>query len=524
MKKERAKLLAILTGGILFNLVFWQEKFALNTLLYDAFILSILFFLHPEARRSSTVRWLTLGHLICLAMIIVHNTILSQVAFCITLGLLIGFIEHIHRSAWYAGGSTLLNGALVTVSLFESMQYERSYTPVRKRYRKAIRFAVIPLLFTIIFFFIYSSANSVFSDVSGKIGNWISTTFSDFFDLVSWPRIFFLTAGLYLTAWILLKSKVNFFERKEKHCNDELVRKRKTAAEAKANVLDIVSKKLMGKSGRGMLALKNMNTVGLISLILLNLLLLVVNCIDIAYVWIGFEYGKDVNLYKMIHQGTDMLIVSILLAMTILIVFFRGNLNFYQRNKWLKYGSYAWIIQNCILVVSVFLRDYYYINQTGLAYKRIGVLFYLVLVLTGLVTVFWKIYSKKSIYYLFRVNAWAVIILLVGSTTVNWDELIASYNFKRKDKILMPVDYMLTLSNKAIPLLEQNAHILREQLKIQEELGFLVNPCEPCIQEELMKKKQVFLEDQERLSWLSYNLADETVMRYFSQSSKLSAK
>ena len=524
MKKERAKLLAIAAGGVLFNLVFWQEKVALNTLLYDLFILSILFFLYSEARRSSTVRWLTLGHLICLAMIVIQNTVLSKVASSITLGVLVGFIEYIHRSAWYAGGSTLLNGALVTVSLFESLQFQKTSNPAKKKYRRVIRFAVIPLLFTVIFFIIYSSANSVFSDMTGRMGTWINTTFSNFFDLISWQRVFFLIAGLYLSGWLLLKSRTNFFERKEKYCEDELLRKRKTPAEAKKNFLDHIGKSLMGKSGSGMLALKNMNTVGLISLILLNLLLLVVNIIDVAYVWIGFEYGKEVNLYKMIHQGTDMLIVSILLAMTILIVFFRGNLNFYQGNKWLKYGSYAWIIQNSILVISVFMRDYYYINQTGLAYKRIGVLFYLLLVLTGLVTVFWKIYKKKSTYYLFRVNAWAVIILLVGSSTINWDELIASYNFKRKDEILMPVDYMLTLSNKAIPLLEQNADVLRAQLRKQEQLGFLVNPCEPCIQDELKRKKHGFLDEQKGFSWLSYNLADASVMRYFSESSKLSSK
>ena len=522
MKKERAKLLAILAGGTLFNLVFWQEKIALNTLLYDAFILSLLFFLYPEARRSSTVRWLTLGHLICLAMIIVHNTTLSKVGFCITLGLLTGFAEYIHRSAWYAGGSVLLNGVFVTASLFESV--EGTPRTRKRKYGKLIRFAVIPIFFAILFFIIYSSANSVFSDLTGKLGNWINTTFSNFLDLISWQRFFFLLAGLYLTGWIILKSKIDFFEKRESNCEDELIRRRKSVIERKNDVLSSIGTNLMGKLGKGTMALKNMNTVGLLSLILLNILLLVVNSIDVAYIWFGFEYDKDVDLFKMIHQGTDMLIISILLAMTILIIFFRGNLNFYQRNKWLKYGSYAWIIQNAILVISVLLRDYYYINQTGLAYKRIGVLFYLLLVLTGLVTVFWKIYKKKTTYYLFRVNAWALIILLVGATTVNWDEFIAAYNFERKDKILMPVDYMLTLSNKAIPILEQNAEVLREQLKKQEQLGFPSTTCETCILKTLQEKKESFMKAQQSFTWLSYNLADNAIRQYYSEASKLSIK
>ena len=50
------------------------------------------------------------------------------------------------------------------------------------------------------------------------------------------------------------------------------------------------------------------------------------------------------------------------------------DLNFYQKNKWLRYGAYAWLFQNAVLVVSVLFRDYYYIAHMGLAYKRIGVL------------------------------------------------------------------------------------------------------------------------------------------------------
>ena len=524
MKRERTKILAVITGGILFNLVFWQEKMALNAVLYDAFLLVVLFYLYPEARRNPTVRWLTFGHLICLGMIIINNTLLSKIAFGVTLGLMVGFIEYVHRSVWYAGGSSLVSAIFVPASVFEAIQVQQTMQSKKKNYGKAFRFAIIPLLLLLIFFFIYSSANSVFSDLTGKFGNWVSNTFGHLFDFFSWGRFLFLLLGVYLTGWILLKSNLHLFESREKNCTDNLTRKKIQPSKAKPDLLTAISTTIMGRFGKGMIALKNSNTVGLISLALLNLLLLVVNIIDITYIWFGFKFDKDVNLYKMIHQGTDTLIISILLAMSILIIFFRGNLNFYQKNKWLKYGAYAWIIQNSILVISVFLRDYYYIIQTGLAYKRIGVLFYLALVMTGLITVFWKIYAKKTTYYLFRVNAWAVIILLVASTAVNWDELIASYNFSRKDKILMPVDYMLTLSNKAIPLLHQNAEVLKEQWKKQEQLGFVKDPCYSCIDEELKWKKDYFKKEYARLSWLSFNLADESINEYFHQESRLSSK
>ncbi len=133
-----------------------------------------------------------------------------------------------------------------------------------------------------------------------------------------------------------------------------------------------------------------------------------------------------------------------------------------------KRAAYAWIIQNGILVISVFLRDYYYIHESGLAYKRIGVIFYLVLVLVGLVTVFWKIHKKKTNYFLLRVNAWAVIVLLVVASTIKWDRLIASYNFSQHKNIVIPVDYMVTLSDEALDLLDQNRVILKEHNSLRE--------------------------------------------------------
>jgi hypothetical protein len=82
----------------------------------------------------------------------------------------------------------------------------------------------------------------------------------------------------------------------------------------------------------------------------------------------------------------------------------------------------------------VFLRNYHYIDFHGLAYKRIGVIVFLALVLVGLVTLFFKIRDKKSFYHLLRVNAWAVLAAFTGLTTVNWDGLITRYNLSHWNK------------------------------------------------------------------------------------------
>jgi hypothetical protein len=296
-----------------------------------------------------------------------------------------------------------------------------------------------------------------------------------------------------------------------------LKRFRKTLRQKREGAFFQFVEMIMGRMANGMMALKNENTTGIISLVLLNVLLLLVNIIDVNFLWLHFQYKEGQPVYKMVHEGTELLIVSIVLAMAILLFFFKGNLNFYKRNKWLKYGAYAWIIQNAMLVSSVFLRDYYYILKHGLAYKRIGVLFFLLMVLVGLITVLLKIWGRKTNYFLFRVNAWAGITVLVLATTIHWDELIAGYNLKRKSTIDLDVPFLLSLSDKALPLLDTNIVALQKR---QNELQALSNnregaACDSCYIEQLKLREKEFTEKQQQFSWLSWNYADAYTKQYF---------
>lgn len=495
--KDITRVVLVAAGAFLFNLVFWHEKLGINTVLFDAFLLAALFFLYPQARQDAYVRWLLLGHLTCLAMVVVHNTMLSKLAFTITLLLLAGFTEYVHRSVWFAGGSVLMNIVMVAASFVEPIQFNRTRTVKRRLVSRIIRFAIFPIILLAVFFYIYLSANTVFSKLTMQVGLQLELFFSRFFDFFSWQRLLFLLLGLLITGVILLKSKLDYFSRREVACKDDLARKRITLYQRREGAFFQFVETIMGRMANGMLALKNENTTGIISLVLLNALLLVINVIDINYLWFHFAYDANEPVYKMVHEGTELLIVSIVLAMAILLFFFKGNLNFYKRNKWLRYGAYAWIVQNTVLVSSVLMRDYYYIVKHGLAYKRIGVLFFLLMVLVGLITVFVKIWSRKTNYFLLRVNAWAGIVVLVLATTIHWDELIAGYNLKRKDQVALDVNFLLTLSDKTLPLLHNNITAL------------------PQVQQQIHRREERFLEKQQTFSWLSWNYADAATKKYF---------
>jgi hypothetical protein len=269
----------------------------------------------------------------------------------------------------------------------------------------------------------------------------------------------------------------------------------------------------MGRFANGIMALRNENTVGIISLVMLNVLLLFINAIDITYVWFGFSYTPNLNLTQYVHEGTGLLIFSIVLAMFVLLFFFRGNLNFYKKNKWLRYGAYGWIAQNAILVISVLLRDYYYIAHMGLAYKRIGVLVFLLMVLMGLITVFIKIHQRKTAYYLWRVNGWFAVILLVAASCVHWDETIARYNLAHKNTIPVDVKFLLTLSDKTLPLLEKNQDVLDPKKETIQGEGEYLYRSGFTPKEFFEIRKKDFFEKQKAYSWLSWNAADTYVKR-----------
>jgi hypothetical protein len=509
MKAATLKIILITAGAVLFNIIFWQEKMALNALLFDAFVLWSVFYLYPAAFTKPGMKWLLLAHVVVLAAVIVHNTALSKLGFSVTLLLVVVFTQYLHRSVWYAAASAIGNYVLFIFSFLENIKLIKVRGARPAGLKKAIRLLIIPLLIAGVFFLLYSFSNAVFQDMTNDIGNALGKFFDSLFTWFSWDRFGFLLLGGFITGGLLLKMHSNYFSQKDLSHHNDLWRKKNNMLRYKNSAAFDVLSIFMGRFANGIMALRNENIVGMISLAMLNLLVLFINVIDIKYVWFGFTYTPGLDLKSYVHDGTGMLIFSIVLAMAVLLFFFRGNLNFYKKNKWLRYGAYGWIFQNAILVVSVLLRDLYYIQYMGLAYKRIGVLVFLTMVLMGLVTVFIKIYQRKTSYYLLRVNGWFAIVLLVSSSCINWDETMASYNLAHRDVVPVDVSFLLSLSDKTLPLIEKNPDVLDNKAAFLPDHGDYSSLLTP--RQLFEQRKREFIEEQKKYSWLSWNRTDAYV-------------
>jgi len=516
MKTPALKIVLLITGTILFNIIFWQEKIAVNALLFDAFILTSVFYLYPAAFTKPAMKWLLLAHVVTLITLVVHNTVLSKLAFSATLLLVVVFTQFLHRSVWYAAASAIGNYLSFVFSFLEDIRQIKRGEIRSLGIKKAMRFLIIPLLIAGVFMLIYSLSNAVFQDVVNSMGIALQHFFARFFDWFNWERFGFLILGLFITGGLILKMKSDYFSEQEFAKHNDLWRRKHNLKKWKESAMFDLLTLFMGRFANGVLALRNENTVGIISLVMLNALLLFINAIDIAYVWFGFSYTPNLNLTQYVHEGTGMLIFSVLLAMVVLLFFFRGNLNFYKKNKWLRYGAYGWILQNAVLVVSVLLRDYYYIVHMGLAYKRIGVLVFLLMVLMGLITVFIKIHQRKTAYYLWRVNGWFAVCLLVVASCVHWDETIASYNLAHKNTVPLDIKYLLTLSDKTLPLLEKNQDVLNGKTESVTGEGEYLLRSNMTAQEIFQMRKKDFFEKQKTYTWLSWNATDDYVKRNLS--------
>jgi hypothetical protein len=176
-----------------------------------------------------------------------------------------------------------------------------------------------------------------------------------------------------------------------------------------------------------------------------------------------------------------------------------------------------WVVQNFILGISVFLRNYHYISFHGLAYKRIGVIVFLVLVLIGLVTLFVKLRERKSFFYLVRVNGWAAFAVLVGLTLVDWDSFIVRTNLRHTNPGEIDIDNYLAMSDKVLPLLYADIDLVEEQMaRHRNNRVRWVENLDPLeFRRALDAKRDRFIQRRSGQRWQEWNLADERTARYF---------
>jgi len=147
-----------------------------------------------------------------------------------------------------------------------------------------------------------------------------------------------------------------------------------------------------------------------------------------------FEVTKSADgLSAETHERVHAVIMSIVMAILVILFYFKRGFNFDEKAKSLKVSAKIWIVLNAVLVISASLKNSEYIINFGLTYKRLGVYAFLTMALIGLIFTFSKIQNRKTNAFLFNRMFWASYGLILVCSYVNWGGIITSNNIKRKD-------------------------------------------------------------------------------------------
>ena len=488
----------VIGGIILYNILFWQEKWGVNSLIFATFILGALYYLYPDSRDSQTARIAGLSVLFTAIMIVVNNSVAAKIVHTLTLLVAVGFVQQRElRFLWFGLVLALKSIATVPLKIFRKLrgignQFER-FNP----FMRNIRLALIPLVMLVAFYGIYYLANPKFAELSNDFWSGVNEFLFGWMVDISWDRVFFIIMGLFVVGGFLWETAAPMMLNAQANFKIKLQRVRPIRKY---------------KAYFSMIGLKNEYRTALMMVVSLNVLLLVVNFIDIRYVWFNFDKQSPADLRSFVHEGTYLLIFAILMAMGIVLFFFRKNINFFPNNRLFKQATYFWIIQNGVLALSVAVRNYRYIDYHGLAYKRIGVIFFLMLTLYGLYTMYIKVRDKKTVYYLLKTNSWALYVIMLLITTINWDIFITTYNINAKTKSNIDIPFLInTVSDKNIWVLEENRAILKEKKSY---------PAYSDTQIDLLidDKIEDFKTIQKSFGWQSWNLPDAKNKRYLNSS------
>ncbi|HEY1040292.1 MAG TPA: DUF4153 domain-containing protein [Bacteroidia bacterium] len=413
------------TATLTYSYLFYSQLAGVNFLVFSIVTTLALLLLNKDTWKNKM--WILSATLAISTSFFImwHNSNLAIWANLCSLLLLSGYSIDKNSSVLLNGFYSIysIGGSYVFIILNSVKRFshkESSDKPASKSGLKFL-FTSIAIILVLIFFFIYKSANPLFEKFTEKIN----------LDFISGAWILFTIAGFFIMYGLLKPQRISMLDKWENNLP-----------------VNLIDKGLGTKSFE--------KAAGVFLFVMLNIMLVFINILDVMYLYILNQLPEGITHTQFVHNGVGMIILSIILGIGIILFLFRNALNFEKNNKIIKVLVTLWILQNAMMIISTSVRNYIYVDEFNLTYKRIGVFVYLILAIIGLILTLNKILSKKSNWYLIRTNAFCCFLFLCLSSFINWDSVICEFNISRKADKLQKLDkkYLLSLSDQTIPYLQ----------------------------------------------------------------------
>jgi Domain of unknown function (DUF4173) len=501
MNNQKLKKILFFIGLGLFHLFFWREKQGLNTVFFALFTIGILYYDEPIRWQSTYFKATALGTFLLSLFVVWNHSDMAIICYWVSFTLLIG--TSLDAAIYYsiyalaAGMFNILDvkknfEAASSKNINHDVAETSPTSPLVEGLRPSL--FVIPFFILMIFIVFYMIGNQAFANNMFNFFALIFRNLDWLRDLFSLQWVAFMMVAFLLVGSIFYK---NVSERWRKAQQN--------------HIFDIPQSASLSSSTE---KINDKYWVAFLTLAMLNVLILIVNMQEFVNIANNEQFDASSLKYS-VHFGTYVLIFSIVAAMILLIRFFRGDLNFIEKSPALKLLAYVWITQNAIMVITVALRNYGYISHYGLAYKRIGVIFFLLLVLFGLYTMILKVKNNKTFNYLFHLNSWAVYGLFILISAINWDNFITRYNLSHHEGDKIDAYFLIKdISDKNLKTLFENKEKLPKQINHHENNLFFDNDYQEDTQNALENKKHRFL-SEDKPSFFSWNYPDAENRKYF---------
>ncbi len=388
-----------------FVVVFYEENLGLNLGILGI-IVSILVYFNTEERNKTRT-----------FLIIFATSILSSFAFA-WYGDFVSFLA-VFSSLFllsFKSKNRELKSLFVipvfalnfTTFIFRVFQFDKWLPQKRTEgfWQKFLAVVLIPAILLLVFFGIYAQGSSHFASL-----------FSEYeLDINLWEVIALSILGFFLAFNYFNFTIYDFLFKQNHHLKNDFLNEDKELKPT-YDFLDLKSERLSG----------------IVSFIGLNILLLFF-IITFNYEQF-FEFQKSTanQLAEDTHERVGAVIGSIVMAIVVIMFYFKGSFNFDKEAKPLKFLAKIWIFLNTVLVISAFAKNSEYVMNLGLTYKRLGVYAFLTLSVIGLVFTYLKIQKQKTNAYLFNQMFWYIYGTILVCSFINWGGIITENNINRKD-------------------------------------------------------------------------------------------
>lgn len=394
----------IFLTAALFVIVFYDQDIGLNLGILAIVYALLTLFKTPERNRTRTFLILFVTSILSSFAFIWYRDFPSLLAVVSSI-LLLGYRSRNRKLKILFLIPVFIINSFTSIFRFFSFDAWLPKRNVSGVWQKTLAFVVIPLVFISIFFGIYSAGSDHFAAL-----------FTDYeLDINLWQLLSLSVLGFFI-AFNYWNYAVERFIYKNNYLLDDNFNDKSRVQKATYSFLDLDAER----------------TSGVISFICLNILLVF---FIITYNYEQFyEVSKTpVQLSEETHERVNAVIMSIVMAVMVIMFYFKSGFNFDTKAKLMKILARIWIILNAILVLSAALKNYEYIITYGFTYKRLGVFAFLLLALIGLALTFIKIQKQKRNAFLFNGMTWYFYGTILACSYVNWGGIITSQNMKRKD-------------------------------------------------------------------------------------------